>query len=36
MDKDIFKKAKVAFGTVAWSDIIDIAPETLYLDSKSL
>lgn len=35
-DKDVFKKAKVAFGTVVWSDVLDIAPETLYLDSKAL
>lgn len=28
-----FQKAKVEHGTVVWSDEIDIAPETLYLES---
>ena len=32
-DKRFFKRAKVAFGTVVWSDEIDIAPETLYIES---
>lgn len=31
-DKRFFKRAKVAFGTVVWSDEIDIAPETLYIE----
>ena len=35
-DKYFFNKAKVSFGTVAWLDEIDIAPETLYLDSRNL
>ena len=35
-DKYFFNRAKVSFGTVAWSDEIDIAPETLYLDSRNL
>jgi hypothetical protein len=32
-DKNFFKSVYVAFGTVAWNDMIDIAPETLYLES---
>ncbi|DAB28648.1 MAG: hypothetical protein A2513_06945 [Sulfurimonas sp. RIFOXYD12_FULL_33_39] len=35
-DKRFFKRAKVAFGTVMWSDEIDIAPETLYIESVSI
>lgn len=35
-DKRFFKRAKVAFGTVIWSDEIDIAPETLYIESVSI
>lgn len=35
-DKRFFKRAKVAFGTVIWSDEIDIAPETLYIESISI
>ena len=35
-DKKFFKQAKVAFGTVVWSDEIDISPETLYTDSTSV
>ena len=35
-DRYFFNRAKVSFGTVAWSDEIDIAPETLYLDSKPI
>jgi len=33
-DKAFFKKARVAFGTVVWSDEIDISPETLYFEGK--
>ncbi len=29
-----FKLSKMHYGTVIWSGDIDIAPETLYLDSK--
>ena len=29
-DKELFLKAKVAFGTVMWPENIDIAPETLW------
>ena len=32
-DKHFFQKAKVAFGTVIWTDEIDISPETLYMES---
>lgn len=32
-DKYFFDMAKVEYGTVVWSDEIDIAPETLYIDS---
>ena len=35
-DKSFFKKAKVEFGTVVWSDEIDIAPETLYFESRNI
>jgi hypothetical protein len=35
-DEVFFQKAKVKFGTVVWSDDIDIAPETLYLESKNI
>lgn len=35
-DENFFKKAKNAFGTVVWSDEIDVAPETLYLKSRKI
>lgn len=35
-NKEFFQKAKVQFGTVSWSDDIDIAPETLYFESKNI
>lgn len=34
--KHFFLKAKVSFGTVAWTNEIDISPETLYIDSKKV
>lgn len=30
---ELFKRAKVAIGTVCWPGELDIAPETLYLES---
>lgn len=35
-DTSFFKKAKVMLGTVVWNDEIDMSPDTLYLDSKSI
>ncbi len=35
-DKNFFQKARVEYGTVVWSDEIDISPETLYLESKMI
>jgi len=32
-DKTLFDKAAVDYGTVAWGTQIDMAPETLYLES---
>ena len=34
-DESFFRKAEVRYGTVAWGDKIDIAPEALYKDGKS-
>jgi hypothetical protein len=33
-DTPLFKLAKVEYGTVVWPGEIDIAPETLYIESK--
>jgi len=35
-DLNYFKRIKVAFGTVQWTDEQDISPETLYLESKEI
>jgi hypothetical protein len=32
----LFMKARVALGTVAWTDEIDISPDTLYLRGRPL
>lgn len=32
----LFMRAHVALGTVAWTDAIDISPDTLYLRGTSL
>lgn len=34
-DRSFFQKARVEFGTVVWSEEIDIAPETLYIEGKA-
>lgn len=34
-DQALFAKALVDYGTVVWSQDIDMAPETLYLESNS-
>ncbi|KIM10281.1 MAG: hypothetical protein KU37_10800 [Sulfuricurvum sp. PC08-66] len=35
-NRDFFNQAKIVLGTVAWSNEIDISPETLYLDSRHI
>ncbi|MCF8253592.1 MAG: DUF2442 domain-containing protein [Bacteroidia bacterium] len=35
-DIQLFKTAHVFMGTVQWSNELDIAPETLFLESKEL
>jgi hypothetical protein len=33
-DYTMFRTAKVEFGTVSWSNGLDICPDTLYIESK--
>jgi hypothetical protein len=33
---NLFKKATILYGTLSWPGEIDIAPETLYLDSEPI
>ena len=33
-DYSMFRTAKVEFGTVSWSNGLDICPDTLYIGSK--
>ncbi len=35
-DLSYFKNIKIVFGTVQWENEQDIAPETLYLESKEI
>jgi len=35
-DYSIFQTAKVEYGTVNWSNGLDICPDTLYIESKIL
>jgi hypothetical protein len=35
-DLNYFKRIKIAFGTVQWTDEQDISPETLCLESKEI
>lgn len=35
-EEHFFHQVKVEYGTVVWSDEIDIAPETLYLESRKI
>jgi hypothetical protein len=34
-EKPLFMQARVAHNTVIWNDEIDIAPESLYLESRA-
>lgn len=36
LDNALYERVRVDYGTLVWGDSIDIAPETLYLDSVSL
>lgn len=33
-NKELFRKAYVAWGTVAWNDELDMSPDTLYIESR--
>ena len=35
-DINLFNQAHVAWGTVVWNEDLDMSPDTLYLDSKTL
>ena len=35
-DLEFFNQAKVKYGTVVWNEQIDIAPESLYLESRKV
>ncbi len=35
-DLNYFKRIKIAFGTVQWTDEQDISPDTLYLEGKEI
>ena len=35
-DLNYFKRIKIAFGTVQWTDKQDISPETLYLEGEEI
>ena len=35
-DLNYFKRIKIAFGTVQWTDEQDISPETLYLEGEDI
>ena len=35
-EQNLFMKASVAYGTVVWSDEIDLSPDTLYLRGRPL
>ena len=33
-DENVFREARVEYGTVVWNDEIDMDPDRLYLESK--
>lgn len=35
-DQSLFQRAHVQYGTVVWTDDIDLSPDTLYLRGQSL
>ena len=36
VDDNLFMRAHVSYGTVVWSDEIDLSPDTLYLRGRPL